>query len=115
MPPQRSFITRVAACRNVALPHLKCSPGCCIGIGSVTRRLRRARSNSIALMFMRMTGALLLKQNEEWAMQRRHSMPLEPLAAMSDDPMVNMPSLAACTRSQRYPETPPHHAMDNGR
>ena len=40
-------------------------------------------------------GALLLEQNDEWAVQRARYMTLETIAPMSDDPMVSMPVLAA--------------------
>src|SRR6195952_612352 len=43
----------------------------------------------------RLIGALLLEQNDEWAVQRARYMTLETIAPMSDDPMVSMPVLAA--------------------
>ena len=43
----------------------------------------------------RLIGALLLEQNDEWAVQRARYMTLETIAPMSDDPMVSMPILAA--------------------
>ena len=39
-------------------------------------------------------GALLLEQNDEWAVQRARYMTLETIAPMSDDPIVGMPVLA---------------------
>ena len=42
----------------------------------------------------RLIGALLLEQNDEWAVQRARYMTLETIAPMSDDPIVGMPVLA---------------------
>ena len=39
-------------------------------------------------------GALLLEQNDEWAVQRARYMTLETIAPMSDHPIVNLPKLA---------------------
>ena len=41
----------------------------------------------------RLVGALLLEQNDEWAIQRRY-MTLETLAPISDDPAVSLPAVA---------------------
>jgi transposase-like protein len=43
----------------------------------------------------RLIGALLLEQNDEWAVQRSRYMTLETIAPLSDDPRVSMPALAA--------------------
>jgi putative transposase len=43
----------------------------------------------------RLIGALLLEQNDEWAVQRARYMRLETIAPLSDDPIVSLPSLAA--------------------
>jgi transposase-like protein len=43
----------------------------------------------------RLIGALLLEQNDEWAVQRARYMTLETIAPLGDDPLVNLPSLAA--------------------
>ena len=43
----------------------------------------------------RLIGALLLEQNDEWAVQRARYMTLETIAPLSDDPLVNLPSMAA--------------------
>ena len=40
-------------------------------------------------------GALLLEQNDEWAVQRARYMTLESIAPLGDDPMVSLPPLAA--------------------
>ena len=44
---------------------------------------------------VRLIGALLLEQNDEWAVQRARYMTLESIAPLGDDPMVNLPPLAA--------------------
>ena len=43
---------------------------------------------------MRLVGAILLEQNDEWAVQRRY-MSLETLAPVSDDPTISLPAMAA--------------------
>lgn len=41
---------------------------------------------------VRLVGALLLEQNDEWAVQRSRYMTLETIATMSDDPLINLPA-----------------------
>jgi putative transposase len=43
----------------------------------------------------RLVGAILLEQNDEWAVQRARYMTLESVAQLSDDPLVTLPPLAA--------------------
>ena len=43
----------------------------------------------------RLVGAILLEQNDEWAVQRSRYMTLESIAPISDDPLVSLPTLAA--------------------
>jgi putative transposase len=43
---------------------------------------------------VRLVGAILLEQNDEWAVQRARYMTLETIAPVSDDPAVNLPLLA---------------------
>ena len=40
-------------------------------------------------------GALLLEQNDEWAVQRARYMTLETIAPLGDNPLVSLPPLAA--------------------
>jgi len=42
----------------------------------------------------RLIGALLLEQNDEWAVQRARYMSLETIAPLSDDPIVGLPLAA---------------------
>ena len=44
---------------------------------------------------VRLVGALLLEQNDEWAVQRSRYMTLETLSAMREDPIASLPPVAA--------------------
>jgi transposase-like protein len=44
---------------------------------------------------VRLVGALLLEQNEEWAVQRARYMTLETIAPMGDDPVISLPAVAS--------------------
>lgn len=44
---------------------------------------------------IRLVGAILLEQNDEWAVQRARYMTLESVAQISDDPIVTLPAIAA--------------------
>ncbi len=43
---------------------------------------------------VRLVGAILLEQNDEWAVQRARYMTLETMAPLSDDPFVRLPAVA---------------------
>src|ERR1700680_4540690 len=43
---------------------------------------------------IRLIGALLLEQNDEWAVQRARYMSLETIAPLSDGPTVTLPVVA---------------------
>jgi putative transposase len=42
----------------------------------------------------RLVGAILLEQNDEWAVQRSRYMTLETMAPLSDDPTISLPVVA---------------------
>jgi putative transposase len=41
----------------------------------------------------RLVSAILLEQNDEWAVQRARYMILETMGALSDDPAVGLPAM----------------------
>ena len=43
---------------------------------------------------VRLVGALLLEQNDEWAVQRARYMTLETIAPLGDDPLISLPAVA---------------------
>jgi len=44
---------------------------------------------------LNLVGAILLEENDEWAVQRARYMTLETIAPLSDDPIVSLPAVAA--------------------
>ena len=44
---------------------------------------------------IRLIGAILLEQNDEWAVQRSRYVALETIALLSDDVLVKLPNMAA--------------------
>ena len=47
----------------------------------------------------RLVGAILLEQNDEWAVQRARYLTLETMAPMSDDLLVSLPAVALSSES----------------
>jgi putative transposase len=61
-------------------------------------RARKAAAPSAFLnedAIVRLIGAILLEQNDEWAVQRARYMTLETMVPMSDDPTVSLQALAS--------------------
>jgi hypothetical protein len=44
---------------------------------------------------VRLVGALLLEQNDDWGVQRARYMTLETIAPMGDDPIISLPAVAS--------------------
>jgi putative transposase len=59
------------------------------------RKLRRRGLRGVNdEAIVRLVGAILLEQNDEWAIQRCRDMTLETMAALSDDAIVGLPAVA---------------------
>ncbi|AWI59574.1 Transposase for insertion sequence element IS1081 [Sinorhizobium fredii HH103] len=43
---------------------------------------------------VRLVGAILLEQNDEWAVPRARYMTLETISQKSDDPLISLPAVA---------------------
>jgi transposase-like protein len=44
---------------------------------------------------VRLLGAIVLEQNDEWAVQRARYMTLETITRVSDHPVLSLPEMAA--------------------
>lgn len=72
----------------------------------------KRRSNVVGIFpneeaIVRLVGALLLEQNDEYAIQKRY-MSLESLAPMSDNPSLRVPAIAAAALNEAtsgYPDS----------
>ena len=67
--------------------------------GRQRRRDNAPRTNVVGIFpnedaITRLVGAILLEQNDEWAVQRARYLTLETIAPSSDGPTVTLPTLA---------------------
>jgi len=64
-------------------------------IGEIKRRTEVVGIFPNEGAIVRLVGAILLEQNDEWAVQRARYITLESFASVSDDPLVGLPTAAA--------------------
>lgn len=70
-------------------------------LGPDGRPLRRGDAaeqriiTDVRLVIIRLVGALLLEQNDEWAVQRARYMPLETIVPLGNDAFISMPAAAS--------------------
>jgi putative transposase len=63
--------------------------------GEIKRRTEVVGIFPTEAAIVRLAGAILLEQNDEWAVQRARYMTLETIGALRDDPLVSLPAVAA--------------------
>jgi len=63
--------------------------------GEIKRRTEVVGISPNEDAIIRLIGAILLEQNDEWAIQRARYMTLETIAPLNDDPTVSLPTIAS--------------------
>jgi transposase-like protein len=62
--------------------------------GEIKRRTNVVGTFPNEAAIFRLVGAILLEQNDEWAVQRARYMTLETIAPLSDNQIVGLPAVA---------------------
>jgi transposase-like protein len=58
-------------------------------------RIWETRAGAVEDAITRLVGAILLEQNDEWAVQRARYMTRETMAPPNEDPILELPAVAA--------------------
>ena len=79
------------------------APGILIPVTDAIERLNgeiKRRTEVVGIFpneaaIVRLVGAILLEQNDEWSVQRSRYLSLETIATLGDTPLVSLPDMAA--------------------